>query len=98
MISWGILHVFFLAFLASWRLIRPPQLAPFSASRYISRVFPRSLNTCQIFAPCLAVHLNIERRFSMTKEAEIITNRETFEGDGLEVEAFVARPDDLEKA
>jgi carboxymethylenebutenolidase len=34
----------------------------------------------------------------MTKEAEITTSRETFEGDGLEVEAFVARPDDLEKA
>jgi carboxymethylenebutenolidase len=34
----------------------------------------------------------------MMKEAEIITNREIFEGDGLEVEAFVARPDDVEKA
>src|SRR5262249_37336888 len=41
---------------------------------------------------------NIERRFSMTKEAEITTSRETFEGDGLEVNAFVARPDDVEKA
>jgi carboxymethylenebutenolidase len=34
----------------------------------------------------------------MTKEAEITTSRETFEGDGLEVDAFVARPDDVEKA
>jgi carboxymethylenebutenolidase len=34
----------------------------------------------------------------MTKEAEIITSRETFKGDGLKVEAFVARPDDVEKA
>jgi carboxymethylenebutenolidase len=34
----------------------------------------------------------------MTAEAEIITSRETFEGDGLEVDAFVARPDDVEKA
>jgi carboxymethylenebutenolidase len=34
----------------------------------------------------------------MTKEAEIITSRETFEGDGVEVSAFVARPDDVEKA
>jgi carboxymethylenebutenolidase len=34
----------------------------------------------------------------MTKEAEIITSRKTFEGDGQEVEAFVARPDDVEKA
>jgi len=34
----------------------------------------------------------------MTKEAEITTSRETFEGDGLEVKAFVARPDDLGKA
>ncbi|HMB26815.1 MAG TPA: dienelactone hydrolase family protein, partial [Blastocatellia bacterium] len=34
----------------------------------------------------------------MTKEAEITASRETFEGEGLEVEAFVARPDDLEKA
>src|SRR5215470_16595118 len=29
----------------------------------------------------------------MTKEAEITTGEETFEGDGLEVSAFVARPD-----
>src|SRR5882672_4654694 len=34
----------------------------------------------------------------MTKEAEIITSIETFEGDGLKVGAFVARPDDVEKA
>src|SRR5262245_49801916 len=34
----------------------------------------------------------------MTKEAEITTSRETFEGDGLEVDAFIARPDDVEKA
>lgn len=34
----------------------------------------------------------------MTKGAEIVTSRETFKGDGLEVEAFVARPDDVEKA
>jgi carboxymethylenebutenolidase len=34
----------------------------------------------------------------MTKEAEIMTSRETFEGDGMEVAAFVARPDDVEKA
>jgi carboxymethylenebutenolidase len=34
----------------------------------------------------------------MTKESEIITGRETFEGDGLKVEAFVARPDGVEKA
>jgi carboxymethylenebutenolidase len=34
----------------------------------------------------------------MTKEAEIITSREIFKGDGLEVDAFVARPDDVEKA
>lgn len=34
----------------------------------------------------------------MTKEAEITTSRETFEGDGMEVAAFVARPDDVEKA
>jgi len=34
----------------------------------------------------------------MTKEAGITTSRETFEGDGLEVGAFVARPDGVEKA
>jgi carboxymethylenebutenolidase len=34
----------------------------------------------------------------MTQEAEITTSRETFKGDGLEVEAFVARPGDVEKA
>jgi carboxymethylenebutenolidase len=34
----------------------------------------------------------------MTKEAEIITSRKLFEGDGLEVDAFIARPDDVEKA
>ncbi len=34
----------------------------------------------------------------MTKEAEITTTRETFEGDGLKVEAFVARPEDAQKA
>ena len=33
----------------------------------------------------------------MTQEAAITTSRETFEGDGLEVEAFVARPDEVEK-
>ena len=33
----------------------------------------------------------------MTQEAEITTSRETFEGDGLEVEALVARPDEVEK-
>jgi len=34
----------------------------------------------------------------MTKEAEVTTSRETLEADGLEVNAFVARPDDVEKA
>jgi carboxymethylenebutenolidase len=34
----------------------------------------------------------------MIQEAEIITSRETFEDGGLEVDAFVARPDDVEKA
>lgn len=34
----------------------------------------------------------------MTQEAEIKTSREIFEGDGLKVDAFVARPDDVEKA
>lgn len=34
----------------------------------------------------------------MTKEAEITTSRETFEVDGLEVDAYVARPDEVEKA
>jgi len=34
----------------------------------------------------------------MMKEAEVITSRETFEGDGMEVDAFVARPDDIEQA
>jgi carboxymethylenebutenolidase len=34
----------------------------------------------------------------MTTEAEIVTSKETFEGDGLEVDAFVARPDEVEKA
>jgi carboxymethylenebutenolidase len=34
----------------------------------------------------------------MTKDAKIVTSRETFKGDGLEVDAFVARPDDVEKA
>jgi carboxymethylenebutenolidase len=34
----------------------------------------------------------------MTTEAEITTSRETFEGDGMEVAAFIARPDDVEKA
>ncbi|MBO0859264.1 MAG: dienelactone hydrolase family protein [Chloracidobacterium sp.] len=34
----------------------------------------------------------------MTTEAEIVTKKETFEGEGLEVAAFVARPDDIEKA
>jgi carboxymethylenebutenolidase len=34
----------------------------------------------------------------MTKDAEIVTSRETFKGEGLEVDAFVARPDDVEKA
>ncbi|MBO0726718.1 MAG: dienelactone hydrolase family protein, partial [Blastocatellia bacterium] len=47
---------------------------------------------------CSAVHLKIERRFPMTTEAEIVTSKEKFEGDGLEVDAFVARPDDVEKA
>ena len=34
----------------------------------------------------------------MTTEAEVVTSKETFEGDGLEVDAFVARPDEVEKA
>ena len=34
----------------------------------------------------------------MTRGAEIIVSKETFEVDGLEVDAFVARPDDVEKA
>src|SRR5262249_29799329 len=34
----------------------------------------------------------------MTKEAEVTTSRETLEADGLEVNAFVARPDDVEKS
>ena len=34
----------------------------------------------------------------MTTEVEIVTSKETFEGDGLEVDAFVARPDEVEKA
>src|SRR5215813_3566986 len=34
----------------------------------------------------------------MTKEAEIATSRETFEGAGLEVSAFIARPVGVEKA
>ncbi|HEY8461400.1 MAG TPA: dienelactone hydrolase family protein [Blastocatellia bacterium] len=34
----------------------------------------------------------------MTKESEIITGKETYEGEGLKVEAFVARPDKVEKA
>jgi len=34
----------------------------------------------------------------MTKEAEVTTSRETLEGDGLKVNAFIARPDDVEKA
>ncbi|MGH9767310.1 MAG: dienelactone hydrolase family protein [Blastocatellia bacterium] len=34
----------------------------------------------------------------MTREAEITTSRETFKSDGLEANAFVARPDGVEKA
>ncbi len=34
----------------------------------------------------------------MTKEAGITTSREKFKGAGLEVDAFVARPDDVERA
>src|SRR5262245_25250546 len=34
----------------------------------------------------------------MTKEAEVTTSRETFKGDGLEVTAFVARPEGARNA